>query len=60
MLDEVEKRKATFPDLAAVNGTWIVEAMFYETHSSLRFEHYENGALVKSFDFQGTQLFDEL
>ncbi|MFY9530766.1 MAG: hypothetical protein WBC04_09765 [Candidatus Acidiferrales bacterium] len=60
MLDEIEKRKATFPDLAAVNEIWIVETILYETDSSLRFEHYENGALVKSFDFQGTQLFEEL
>ncbi len=56
-LEEIEKRKAKFPDLTAVNEIWIVETMSYETDSYLRFEHYENGALVGSLDFQGSELF---
>jgi hypothetical protein len=60
MLDEIDKRKATFPDLASVHEIWIVETNYYETDSYLRFEHYENGTLVKSLDFQGAELFDEV
>ena len=60
MLDEIEKRKATFPDLTAVNEIWIVETMLYETDSYLRFEHYQNGALVGSLDFHGRELFREV
>ena len=56
MLDEIEKRKATFPGVADVHETWIVETMFYETDSIFRFERYENGTLVRSLDFQGAEL----
>jgi hypothetical protein len=30
--------------------------MFYEKEDYLRFELYENGALVQSFDFEDSQL----
>ena len=56
ILHEIAKRKATFPDLAKVHEIWIVETMFYETDSYLRFECYENGTLVRSLDFLGAEL----
>ncbi len=60
MLDAIEKRNATFPDLAGVEEIWIVETMFYESDSYLRFEFYENGTVVRSFDFQDKELLDEV
>jgi hypothetical protein len=60
MLDEIDNRKSMFPDLAAVNEIWIVETMFYDTDSHLRFEHYENGTLVGSLDFLEREIFGEV
>lgn len=60
MLAEIEKRKAMFPELSSVDEIWIVETIFYETDSHLRFEYYENGIVVKSLDFLGAQLLGEL
>jgi hypothetical protein len=57
MLDEIEKRKGTIPDLAAVNEIWIVETMLYRPDSYLRLEHYENRTLIGSLDFRGGELF---
>jgi hypothetical protein len=57
MLDEIENRKGTIPDLAAVYEIWIAETMLYRSDSYLRFEHCENGTLVGSLDFQGGELF---
>jgi hypothetical protein len=59
ILDEIENRRATFPDLARVNEIWIVETIgygtaFFGTH--LRFELYENGTVVRSFDFSDGKL----
>ena len=59
MLDEVEKRESMFPDLAKVNEIWILETMFYERDSYLRFERYEKGTLVGSLDFKGEKLLDK-
>ena len=59
ILDEVENLKSAFPDLAKVDETWILETMFYERDSYLRFEHYEKGTLVGSLDFQGQKLRDK-
>jgi len=54
--DEVEKRKSIFAELADVHEIWVTETMFYEKEDYLRFELYENGALVQSFDFEDSQL----
>jgi hypothetical protein len=59
MLDEIEKRRTSFPGLAQVDETWILETIFYGTAfggSSLRFELYENGNEVGSFDFNDGRL----
>jgi hypothetical protein len=59
MLDEIEKRRASFPDLAQVHEIWIVETMFYGSDFGgdyIRFELYENGVEVGSYDFDGTTL----
>jgi len=53
IMEEVEKRRSIFRDMAKIDEIWIVETMFYERESYLRFERYVNGALVKSLDFQG-------
>ena len=55
MVDELESRKAQFPDLDCVE-IWIVETMSYEKDSYLRFERYENGTLTRSLDFEGSKL----
>jgi hypothetical protein len=59
MLHEIEKRRTAFPELARVDEIWIVETIgygsaFFGTH--LRFELYENGARVRSFDFNNGKL----
>lgn len=60
MLEEIEKRKVAFPDLARVDEIWILETMSYEREAYLRFERFENGVLVGSLDFLGGQLFDKI
>jgi hypothetical protein len=59
MLEEIEKRKGIFPELARVDEIWILETMFYESEGYLRFERFENGTLVGSLDFSGARLFDK-
>jgi hypothetical protein len=60
MLDEIQKRRASFPDLANIHEIWIVETMFYGTGfggtSHIRFELHENGTEVRSYDFVGAEL----
>lgn len=59
MLDEIEKRRASFPTLADVDEIWIMETIFYGTAfggTYLRFELYENSTVVRSFDFNGGKL----
>jgi hypothetical protein len=59
MLDEIEKRRPAFPDLARVEEIWILETLFYGTAfggTYVRFELYENGAMVRSFDFSEGKL----
>lgn len=54
ILDEIEKQRASYPDLARVDEIWMVETFFYGTAfggTYLRFEQYENGNEVGSFDF---------
>jgi hypothetical protein len=59
MLEEVERRRATFLELAKVDEVWIVETIFYGTPfggTYLRFELYENGHVVQSYDFKDEKL----
>ncbi|MBI3894298.1 MAG: hypothetical protein HY313_00055 [Acidobacteria bacterium] len=56
ILDEIEGRRAAFPDLAKVDEIWIVETFFYGTafgSSNLYFERWENGTCVESLDVEG-------
>ena len=56
MLGEIEKRRASFPDLAGVDEIWIIETIFYGTAfggTYLRFELYKGSDVVGSFDFEG-------
>jgi hypothetical protein len=59
MLGEIEKRRASFPDLAGVDEIWIIETIFYGTAfggAYLRFELYEGSDVVGSFDFERGKL----
>ena len=59
MLHEIEKRRASFPDLAHVDEIWIIETISYGTAfggNYLRFELYKNGTEVRSFDFNNGKL----
>ena len=59
ILNEIEKRKAIFPELAKVDEIWLLETIFYGTASGgsyHRFELYENGKFVSSLDFEGSDL----
>jgi hypothetical protein len=59
ILEEIEKRRASFPALNNVDEIWIVETIFYGTDFGgeyMRFEHYHDGKEVASYDFDGTQL----
>jgi hypothetical protein len=59
ILREIEKQRASFPQLAQVDEIWILETILYGTAfggTCLRFELYENGAEIKSFDFSDGKL----
>ncbi|HYL99882.1 MAG TPA: hypothetical protein VEZ90_13080 [Blastocatellia bacterium] len=59
MLHEIDTRRSSFPGLARVDEIWFVETILYGTAfggSWLRFELYEHGDVVTSFDFQGGRL----
>lgn len=54
MLAEMERCRASFPELAEVHEVWIIETIFYGTAFSgtyLRFELYEDGHVTRSYDF---------
>ena len=53
ILDEIEKRRPKFSQLTSVDEIWVVETMFYDSDSYLRFEQYEGRTLVASLDFLG-------
>jgi hypothetical protein len=56
MLDEIEKLRPSFPDLAHVDEIWILETIVYGTTfggTYFRFELYESGDLARCFDFDG-------
>lgn len=59
MLSEIEARKSVFPSVASVDEVWILETMFYDRDSYLRFERFENGVLVGSLDFSAGLLLDK-
>jgi hypothetical protein len=59
MLEEIEKQKAAFPELARIDEVWILETMLYDRDSYLRFERYENGTLIGSIDSQGVKVLDK-
>jgi hypothetical protein len=59
MLDEIERRRPSFPGLESIDEIWILETIFYGTAfggSYLRFELFENGNEVGSFDFDNGKL----
>jgi hypothetical protein len=54
ILEEIEKLRSSFSDLARVDEIWILETPFYGTSfggTYFRFERYEGGELVADFDF---------
>ena len=63
MLEELEKRRASFPALNDIDEVWIIETIFYGTPfggTYLRFERYaKNGDLVQSYDFNEGKLVSE-
>jgi hypothetical protein len=59
MLDEIEKRRSSFPDLAHVDEIWMIETIFYGTafgRTYLRFDQYENSTSIRSFVFNDGKL----
>ena len=59
MLAEIEKWKASFPELECVDEIWILATIFYGTAfggTYLSFGLYENGVVVRSFDFKDGKL----
>jgi hypothetical protein len=60
--DEVEKRRAMFPDLAKVHEVWFAETVFYEKfggQKSVFFNLYDGQSLVKTLGFWDGQLIDK-
>jgi hypothetical protein len=54
MLEEIEKVRSSFSELARVDEIWILETPSYGTSfggTCFRFERYEGGKLVEDFDF---------
>ena len=63
ILDQIEKRRGSFPQLAGVDEIWFVETIFWGTTfggTYLRFELYENGNVLRSLDFQCREVADEV
>jgi hypothetical protein len=59
MLAEIERRRASFPELAKVDEIWIIETILYGTAfggTYVRFELYKNGHLTRSYDFKDEKL----
>jgi hypothetical protein len=54
ILNEIDKRKSSFPDLAHVDEIWILETIFYGTAfggTYFRCELYRDGRMIRGFDF---------
>jgi hypothetical protein len=63
MLAEIERRRASFPELAKVDEVWIIETILYGTAfggTYLRFEHHQNGRVTRSYDFRDEKLWIRL
>jgi hypothetical protein len=59
ILAEIDRQRESFPELANVSEIWIIETILYDTAfggTYLRFELYEKGDLVQSYDFQDGKL----
>ncbi len=59
MLGEIERRRDAFSNLARVDEIWLLETIFYGTTfggTYLRFELYQNGAIIRSYDFSDGKL----
>lgn len=55
ILDEIDKLKPAFPDLALVDEIWILETIYYGTAfggTYFRCELYKGGRIVRGFDFE--------
>ena len=54
ILNEIDKRKSSFPDLAHVDEIWILETIFYGTAfggTYFRCELYKDGRMIRGFNF---------
>lgn len=58
ILEEIERHRSSLPELEHVDEIWILETMAYDKDDILRFERYENGEILASFDFVGADLFE--
>jgi hypothetical protein len=59
ILEEIEKRRASFSYLASIDEIWIIETIFYGTKfggTYVRFELYKGRQVVGSFDFESGNL----
>jgi len=63
ILGEIEKLRASFLNLAGVHEVWFIETILYGTAfggTYLRFELYESGHIVRSYDFVDGKLMDKV
>jgi hypothetical protein len=63
ILGEIEKLRASFLNLAGVHEVWFIETILYGTAfggTYLRFELYEGGHIVRSYDFADGKLMDKV
>jgi hypothetical protein len=59
ILEEIKKRKATFPELAKVNEIWLAETLAYETEKIVYFWlHDANHQLTSSLGFDNGHLIE--
>jgi hypothetical protein len=59
ILSEIERWRPSFPALTCVDEIWFLETIFYGTAlggTYLRFERFDNGKVVQSFDFESGKL----
>jgi hypothetical protein len=56
---EIERRREMFPSLRDIHEIWIAEKIpfFQNTDGDVRFELWERGKMIRTFDFQGGKLF---
>src|ERR1700739_78682 len=63
ILREIEKRRASFPELSGVDQVWFIETILYGTAfggTYVRFELYNGNEIVASFDFRDAKLIMKL